>query len=574
MNFFKKAALYLGAAGIILTSCEKEPFEELEEPTPQEVVLEKTHILNQQDQNSIESYNDRYITFKEAKDFSKGDYIISGPCSWFKWGTLREIISANQDKKNFTTEMASLEEVVLDGEINYSKRLTTSDLPYKSALKSSQKGFDFSYSVDKVILDLDGDFSTEDDQTRITGNIDFNTAFYLKPKFNKGLEKISFGTEIEGDADLILTSNINKTFNQEIPLYEQSFTPIVVPGPFGIPIVITPKIKIGVGIEGDLEGKIESGAEFTVSALSDLTYEGGSWQKTENLDKSFYQIGPSASASSEIKVYGGPTLSLKIYELAGPFFSMNDYLRLNVDTDSDPWWVLSGGLEGKIGIDMGVFSKMIGDVEKTIFNLEEVIAQAEGGSTIGDVTDPRDGKEYETVKIGTQTWFAENLNFNHPKSNYYNEDPAYGEIYGRLYNWESAQESCPTGWRLPTEEDWEALINYVGGRFEAGGKLKATGTVQEGTGFWYEPNEGATDEFGFGALPGGKKNYHLEAGAAYYESEGRQSYFWVDDQDRIRAYFFNYDGKSYSELSGPFSMSTPYDLKENMEFSVRCIKEE
>ena len=111
------------------------------------------------------------------------------------------------------------------------------------------------------------------------------------------------------------------------------------------------------------------------------------------------------------------------------------------------------------------------------------------------LTDPRDGKKYKTVKIGEQTWMAENLNFNASGSVCYDNEPANCEKYGRLYNWNVAMSACPSGWHLPNDAEWNALERAVGGSSVAGTHLKAkNGWNQNGYGL---------DTYGFAALPGG-----------------------------------------------------------------------
>jgi uncharacterized protein (TIGR02145 family) len=117
-----------------------------------------------------------------------------------------------------------------------------------------------------------------------------------------------------------------------------------------------------------------------------------------------------------------------------------------------------------------------------------------GGNTPGKNTvkydtliDDRDGRAYKTVKIGNQTWMAENLDANISGSWCYGNDTSNCKRYGRLYNWEMAMESCPSGWHLPAGEEWDELVAYAGGAEKAGKKLKA----------------GGTDDFGFSALMGG-----------------------------------------------------------------------
>jgi uncharacterized protein (TIGR02145 family) len=153
-----------------------------------------------------------------------------------------------------------------------------------------------------------------------------------------------------------------------------------------------------------------------------------------------------------------------------------------------------------------------------------------------------DGNVYHTVKIGNQVWTVENLKTTHyqngdaiPKVDDYNTWPdlttgaycEYGnnainvESYGRLYNWYVISDSrkiAPDGWRVPTQQDWQTLISFLGDADEAGGKLKETGTSH-----WESPNSGATDEWGFRALPGGKRR-------TYYEDIGEYFYCWTSQE--------------------------------------------
>lgn len=126
----------------------------------------------------------------------------------------------------------------------------------------------------------------------------------------------------------------------------------------------------------------------------------------------------------------------------------------------------------------------------------------------GTYTDSRDGKVYKTVKIGKQVWMVENLAYKPTSGNYwaYNNKAENIAFYGYLYDWQTALNVCPTGWHLPSDTEWTKLTNILGGKDAAGGKLKATGTIQTGTGLWTYPNSDATNKTGFTALPGGYRN--------------------------------------------------------------------
>jgi len=131
--------------------------------------------------------------------------------------------------------------------------------------------------------------------------------------------------------------------------------------------------------------------------------------------------------------------------------------------------------------------------------------------SIGKFTDARDNKTYKTTKIGVQTWMAENLNYNADGSKCYENLEANCTKYGRLYDWKTAKgKICPSGWRLPKDEEWEALVDFVSptiiwkegmsnyyGRV-SGIKLKA----KKG----WNNNGNGTDNYEFSALPGGRGN--------------------------------------------------------------------
>ena len=151
-----------------------------------------------------------------------------------------------------------------------------------------------------------------------------------------------------------------------------------------------------------------------------------------------------------------------------------------------------------------------------------------------------DSNIYPTVKIGDQWWMAENLKVTRYRNGddipivtddtewenlttgaycNYNNNSDNADIYGRLYNWYAVNDSrniAPLGWHVPSDGEWQTLIVYLGGESVAGGKLKETGTTH-----WNSSNEGATNESGFTALPGGYRSIN-----GYFYYLGYNAYFW------------------------------------------------
>jgi uncharacterized protein (TIGR02145 family) len=172
------------------------------------------------------------------------------------------------------------------------------------------------------------------------------------------------------------------------------------------------------------------------------------------------------------------------------------------------------------------------------------LPSVDGEVSGGMFTDSRDGKKYKAVKIGSQTWMAENLDYAASSSKCYENNSGNCAKYGRLYDWATAKNVCPSGWHLPSKSEYEVLDKAVGGEKVAGKKLKAKSG--------WNKNGNGTDEFGFRALPGGNGysdgSFH---NVGYYgnwwsatEFSSYLAYIRSMDYDVGSAYWYNYH-KSY-----------------------------
>ena len=145
-------------------------------------------------------------------------------------------------------------------------------------------------------------------------------------------------------------------------------------------------------------------------------------------------------------------------------------------------------------------------------------------------------------------------------------NPGNNAIYGKLYNFYTIADSrnvCPTGWHVPTDEEWTTLTNYLGGESVAGGKLKEAGTTH-----WISPNSGATNETGFTALPGSIRD---TTGSFYPKNEYIHIY--------IGSYGFWWSSSNYN-TNNAWIRYMCYDCRNVTVFwqnkicgsSVRCVK--
>ena len=192
------------------------------------------------------------------------------------------------------------------------------------------------------------------------------------------------------------------------------------------------------------------------------------------------------------------------------------------------------------------------------------------------------GNVYSAVEIGDQVWLSRNLvttkyrnysginnvtdntewgsNMNNSPSKYgayVIYDNSYNNFkYGLLYNFQAAGGVCPTGWHLPSKDEWLVLINYLGGDNVAGGKLK-----EEGTTNWNSPNVATNSSF-FSALPGGQRS-----GGGIFDGLGTNGTWWTSTTSNSGSQATVFSINNGSERI------TWYDSPIKKGHSVRCIKD-
>jgi uncharacterized protein (TIGR02145 family) len=186
----------------------------------------------------------------------------------------------------------------------------------------------------------------------------------------------------------------------------------------------------------------------------------------------------------------------------------------------------------------------------------------------------------QSITIGTQVWMTKNLNVDKFRNGdpipeaktlgewkaygdageaawcYYDNDPKNGEKYGKLYNWYTVSDPrglAPQGWHIPSDDEWKALTDYLGGEQKAGAKMKAkSGWVYDGNG---------TNSNGFSGLPGGFRYFN----GSFY-SIGYFGYWWSSTENKTifvwsRLLYYNSD------------VVNRYYFNKSNGFSVRCLRD-
>jgi len=208
----------------------------------------------------------------------------------------------------------------------------------------------------------------------------------------------------------------------------------------------------------------------------------------------------------------------------------------------------------------------------------DTLTLCNGDTLVSGIISDIDGNVYNTVLIGDQEWMAENLkttryadgtlipnvtnNADWSFQNtgawcYYNNIVSNGAIYGKLYNWHAVANQdnvCPAGWHVPSLDEWETLIDYLGGTEIAGGKMKSISS-------WVAPNLGATNLSGFSGLPGGYRNN--SGGFAGTNFTGN---WWSSVE-------FNSNRGNYFSVTYNYTSADRGDQQKVFGLSVRCVRD-
>jgi uncharacterized protein (TIGR02145 family) len=348
--------------------------------------------------------------------------------------------------------------------------------------------------------------------------------------------------------------------------------------------VISPTMGTGIlftNSEGGFSGRVPRNQPLTIQFYLPCDTSGSqNLALTESLTASTSDFSQTFSAGFSaffplsgkiVNCSGNPVSSGYVKIGSQIYFSTADSFRV---------WLCETG-----PIEIRVFDTSIPDSTKASelysvnvlasgFDVGEVQACSSGFGSVYDI----DGNIYSTVLIGNQLWMAENLRTgtfndgttvpNLVDSNdwintteaawcSYENNSSNEDVYGKLYNWYVVSDTrniCPIGWHIPTQSEWDTLMEHLGGYLVAGGKLKITGTQ-----FWINPND-ATNESGFSALGAGYRN--VTNGS--FATLGTRSYFWTANETDL-------DIADTRWLMNNFVLmnSMPYGKKNG--FSIRCL---
>lgn len=296
--------------------------------------------------------------------------------------------------------------------------------------------------------------------------------------------------------------------------------------------------------------------------------------------------------------------ALTFEDVLGKCEDKGQYVVRHVQDDNGNWLSCYRGkwTEGLLEVDGPDWGKNPGEVSSSSVGSSNSVTLADPCKTnAGDnceyetLADNRDGKTYKTVKIGSQWWMAQNLDYETESSSCYNNADSNCTTYGRLYTWAAAMDSvgafgtkgkgcgfrtkcspvppvrgiCPEGWHLPDQAEWETLFEAVGGKSTAAKELRsATG--------W---NNAGEDRFAFSALPAGSRELEKSESAGgnlvylpgEFSGKGYVACFWSSTETLTESEYTGTAYRIYWENKDD-NVGIGNRMKSLM-MGVRCVKD-
>lgn len=360
----------------------------------QPIIPETTEVLTEATTQHLLSVSDDGVTFTfsqltpelaalDIEDVMVGDVSTAAP-----YGFLRKVASVTTTGGQVvvTTTDATLEDAIQQGSIQLFKQLTPADIqtatfaPGVSLAQYKTTGLNDSFFFeikDVVLYDKDGNYNTTNDQLKANGSLEFSPVFdFSLAVKNWTLQDLEFIFNVDETVELDFLVELDilsvEAYYQIAHLPLGTVTVFIGP----VPVVFLIEMPIYLRVDGDLKVGVTTGVTQEVSLSAGLRYANGNWSPVSELTNSFSFQPPTPKAGVDMKGYVDAPLGLLLYGAAGPFASVNPYLKFEADAFADPWWTLSGGIEAAVGVKVEVLGRSLGDHTEGVVSYEVILLQA------------------------------------------------------------------------------------------------------------------------------------------------------------------------------------------------------
>lgn len=362
------------------------------------IIPDTTNVLNEATTQHLMAVSEDDTTFtfaqvtQELLNVQVGELIASRPTPLTPYGFLRKVtnIFTSNGQLILTTEQATIEEAVQQGEVHLQYKLSPEDIQESFLAsgttliqKPQQTEAVFNYQIDDVLLyDADGNPNTVNDQIVANGDI----ALEIEVDFDLivhswHLEELQFIATVVETSDLTIESNIDESLiDEEITLATYYLAPI--PVQIGIfPVTVSPQLTIFLGADGTVHAGVSAGITQEATLMAGLLYTNETWQSVNDFDNSFGYTAPTVTAELNVKAYVGAKVDLYISGIKGPYAKAKFFLQLEANPLASPWWELYAGLDVPIGVKVEIFSRTIVDYETKVIEYRRLLAQSNNITT-------------------------------------------------------------------------------------------------------------------------------------------------------------------------------------------------
>ena len=325
---------------------------------------------------------------EQVSDLKPDDIIVSGEGE----GLLRRVISLenSEDQIVVRTSEASLTNVFEKCNVSFSGTLNPDDIESSDSRSERNRPRRISEEfLQSISIEQDGGVS-------LTGSLSFRTELDIQIVIEDfHMEYFKAAVSMTETAALKLRADYEMSIGIEKELADFRLRPIVL-WAGGIPIVITPVIRIVGGIQGHVNMEVETSVTQKATLTAGAEYRNQQWNDISDSSNEFDFSPPAPTANADAKGYVGAALDFLFYGSAGPYVNAYPYLRAQIALLSSPCWALYGGIDAGAGVRVKLLDKEMADYGKSdMISLEELLKKA-GTDEGTSVTSPENGSEFDS----------------------------------------------------------------------------------------------------------------------------------------------------------------------------------
>jgi len=334
-----------------------------------------SYTISTSGENRFVGVNDTSLTFANPVPYNIGDILAADTSQLAPFGVLRKITSISDDKKEITTEQATLEEVIKNGSFSIHGTLSPSSM--MESFKGIE-GVEFSHAAGDGLRITIPNLEILNGVV-LNGYFELGTDFYFYIDVRHiKLEYLNMGNISNLTSDITVGINI-KDFIAEtkevpigVPIY---LTPMSFPTPVGgIPVTITPKLGFYAGIKPINMNPLSVRVRSESSLEMGLKYD-GEWNTYFDIStKDFIFSSPAVTGDWDMEVYLTPRITFLVDGIIGASAGIKAGLVMET---SDNDWELHGKLAATLGVSAEVFSNVIASYTKDIFTYDTLLARGE-----------------------------------------------------------------------------------------------------------------------------------------------------------------------------------------------------